>query len=547
MVKTCLLAACLCFAALATASAVPTYKVFYNNASHSFYTVPPVPHAAREFGAHVENDGDLLVVSGGLANESTTTGWYRFSVTGVKGVPDALMMGGAGFLEGILTSPLIDDAIANYAMDTSNKTLMDDLRKWFGDWGVWMRALSQEQASDPYRIHLALIFNQIDGLVLGHNAACFKPCTQLDIVDILLLSPSVMDIITVISGSSPDWTTMPLDEALLLSARTTHCSGLARRTADGDVLFGHTTWNMYTGMVRIFKSYNFPLQAPNTATATMAFSSYPGALYSGDDFLQMRESGLAVIETTNDIFDNTLYDGLSPQGTVVTWIRSVLASRMASTAQDWVDIFAKYNSGTYNNQYIVVDYKLVRQAHGQPLPANSVWIIEQLPGLTVSGDVTEYLNRPGQEYWPSYNIPFFEQIFNKSGYPAMAARSDDFSYTKCARAKIFARDAPTVAGLDDMLELMQANDYRNDPLSLGSPANAISSRFDLTTSNPFIVGGIDSKITSSALLAENACFAISGPSHQSLPPFAWVGPWASFPHIGQPTVFNFNYTLMSFF
>jgi hypothetical protein len=60
-----------------------------------------------------------------------------------------------------------------------------------------MRALAQEQPEDPYHIHLGLIFNQIDGLVIGHNAACHPPCTPLDIVDILLLSPSVMDIITV--------------------------------------------------------------------------------------------------------------------------------------------------------------------------------------------------------------------------------------------------------------------------------------------------------------------------------------------------------------
>eukprot|EP00048_Salpingoeca_helianthica_P007766 m.114714 g.114714 ORF g.114714 m.114714 type:complete len:459 (-) comp14430_c1_seq2:72-1448(-) len=457
------------------------------------------------------------------------------------------MMGGAGFLEGALTSVLIDEAIANYAMDTSNKTLMNDLRTWFGQWGQWMRALAREKVNDPYRIHLGLIFNQLDGLVSGHNAACHAPCTPLDIVDVLLLSPSVMDIITVISGSSPEWTTMPLDEALLLSARTTHCSGLVRRSPEGDVFFGHTTWNMYTGMVRIFKSYALPLAAPQTRAVTITFSSYPGALYSGDDFLQMRESGLAVIETTNDIFDNSLYKNLSPQGTVITWIRSILASRMAATANEWTALFEKYNSGTYNNQYIVVDYNLVEVSRGRPLPPNTVWIVEQLPNYTRSGDVTAFLNRPGKQFWPSYNIPFFQDIYNMSGYPAMAARSDQYSYTECARAKIFERDAPLVNELDEMLRLMQSNDYRNDPLSLGSPANAISSRFDLTTTQPFTVGGIDSKITSSKLLRENAVYAISGPTHQSLPPFEWTGPWAQFPHEGMPLLFNFNYTLIQFY
>ena len=59
-----------------------------------------------------------------------------------------------------------------------------------------MRAESVGSA-DPYWKHVGLIFNQLDGVVLGHNAACHAPCTPLQLVDILLLSPSVMDIITV--------------------------------------------------------------------------------------------------------------------------------------------------------------------------------------------------------------------------------------------------------------------------------------------------------------------------------------------------------------
>ena len=41
---------------------------------------------------------------------------------------------------------------------------------------------------------------------------------------------------------------------------------------------------------------------------------------------------------------------------------------------------------------------------------------------------------------------------------------------------------------------MQYNDYLEDPLSAGNPANAISSRYDLRTNNPAAFGGIDSKV-----------------------------------------------------
>jgi hypothetical protein len=129
----------------------------------------------------------------------------------------------------------------------------------------------------------------------------------------------------------------------------------------------------------------------------------------------------------------------------------------------------------------------------------------------------------------------------------MVPTSQQFSYQNCARAQIFRRDAPRVATLPEMLALMQANDYENDPLSLGSPGNAISSRFDLLkTKEAFTVGGIDSKIVSLDLLAGNQCYAITGPTHQTLAPFTWSGQWAQFPHAGMPYMFNYNYTLMAF-
>lgn len=48
------------------------------------------------------------------------------------------------------------------------------------------------------------------------------------------------------------------------------------------------------------------------------------------------------------------------------------------TAKEWINIFKRYNSGTYNNQWTVVDYKLFQP--GKELPTNGlIWILEQLP------------------------------------------------------------------------------------------------------------------------------------------------------------------------
>jgi hypothetical protein len=98
---------------------------------------------------------------------------------------------------------------------------------------------------------------------------------------------------------------------------------------------------------------------------------------------------------------------------------------------------------------------------------------------------------------------------------------------------------------------MQHNAYLTDPESKGDPANAISSRYDLRTSGqgraaPF--GGLDSKISSYSLLVNGAknhltSWAISGPTHQGLPPFSWAN-WQNTSHVGQPTVWNFDWQPM---
>ena len=105
---------------LSSVVAQQRYRVFYNSNTAQFY----ISNTESEKRA----SNDLLVCSGTFANDTKHTGWYKLSIEGQLAVPDALMMEGAGFFEGYMTSQLIDDAIANYAMDTSNQTLMNDLR-----------------------------------------------------------------------------------------------------------------------------------------------------------------------------------------------------------------------------------------------------------------------------------------------------------------------------------------------------------------------------------------------------------------------------------
>jgi len=59
-----------------------------------------------------------------------------------------------------------------------------------------------------------------------------------------------------------------------------------------------------------------------------------------------------------------------------------------------------------------------------------------------SGDQSDILR---EGYWASYNVPFYEDIFNRSGYAAMVEKvGTEWSYQLAPRAKIFRRDQSNV-------------------------------------------------------------------------------------------------------
>jgi hypothetical protein len=289
---------------------------------------------------------------------------------------------------------------------------------------------------------------------------------------------------------------------------------------------------------------NFKL--PSNASPMMSFASYPGIIQSTDDFY-ITQQQLYVSETTNDIFNNSLYnDYISPE-TVSEWIRVTVANRMATSGSEWSTYFSQYNSGTYNNQWQIVDYKLFTP--GKPLPKGTLWILEQVPGFIVAQDETSLLNQQG--FWPSYNIPYFPMIYNISGYPAEYQKyGNEYSYTNCPRALIFKRDAPSVTNMDDMKRIMRSNDYQSDPYSLHDACKAVAARCDLNTpwgdNDGYVAyGAIDCKITDQTLIQSNTAWAVSGPAWYSQPPFAWNHAWTSQPQYGLPEVYDFDFELFT--
>jgi hypothetical protein len=110
---------------------------------------------------------------------------------------------------------------------------------------------------------------------------------------------------------------------------------------------------------------------------------------------------MAIIETTIGNSNPALWKYVTPQLNLY-WIRIQIASRLAHGTQDWAKWFSLYNSGTYNNQWMILDYKLFTP--GGLLPDGLFLVLEQIPGDVVYEDKTYILRE--RSFWPSYNIAY---------------------------------------------------------------------------------------------------------------------------------------------
>merc|ERR1719321_1503041 len=143
----------------------------------------------------------------------------------------------------------------------------------------------------------------------------------------------------------------------------------------------------------------------------MGLASYPGVIGSTDDYYLM-DTGLVVTETTVSMMSDEAFDHLDDNGTFVPdYMRIMISNRLAKTGQEWVDYMKKSATGTYNSQWLVVDYNLFKP--GQQLKDGTFWVMEQAPGVTHAKDMSQTLQKVG--FWGSENRGFFDDIRKVSG------------------------------------------------------------------------------------------------------------------------------------
>jgi hypothetical protein len=429
----------------------------------------------------------------------------------------------AGFAEGALTWQEMWWFSQN---ENTNATLPAEISTFLEQQQAWTRQMAAQYGdSDPYWHHVGLLDAQMQGLIDGYR---FSAPADKQLPDMAIYVMTLGDDIDTLYDKFGAGG-LRASEVADMGGRD-HCSALVRLLPDNSEVFvSQVTWASFTSMLRIFKHYSFPLTLTDNSNALVAgvnisFSSYPGCLFSGDDYYQMAPSMLVNLETTIGNDNPALWKYVVPQS-VFDWQRNMVSNRLAHSGAEWAATFTKYASGTYLNEFLTFDFKLFTP--GRPPQPGALWILDEIPGNIRSADVTSVLISQG--YFPSYNIPYFPDIYNLSGLPAEAAQYGAFfTYDMCPRAQIFRRNASDVVDLSSMQRLMRYNNFLNDPLAacdckpLGaSGENAVAARCDLNPPDgtyPFSALGFrnhvgtDAKIVSSTLIAQGATSAQSGPT-----------------------------------
>jgi hypothetical protein len=499
---------------------------------------------------------------------------------------------GAGYVEGSLTAERIWQHYQNMLCQVDcDGNIPQDLRDFFSAQDAWVRTQVQTLgATDPYWAFVSLLVSQFDGMKQGYRESEFlaaNPASAIDdfgfgmlnaLGDLFDIEPALAQegSLRSVEGSAlrgrPDFDGMSYAQMQDYMNKQGHCSAFIKLTDDmSDIYFGHSSWFVYSAMLRIYKTYTWNLQDGGVLAApvtTTSFSSYPGMLSSLDDFYMMKETRMSMVQTTNNIFNSSLWDLVVPQS-LYAWQRIRSANQLATSGPEWAELVGRYNSGTYNNQYMVLDGKLFVPQNA--LPSNTLTVVEQIPGLVVSGDATNELEKG---YWGSYNVPYHKEIYDKSGYGGVDAKGGFTLYTQyqqAPRAKIFRKNngfnwdsGETDAAahqLKNMQHVLRANEYLTDPLADGSPWNAICARGDLDSASPYPGGGYDTKVSSMIMAGfvqgqEHEAKAhssgmrasiVNGPTSQNLPPFRWSTSGldtAENPHYGQPDTFDFEFEIV---
>lgn len=489
---------------------------------------------------HSSNPFNNYAVYGNLINNVNNSGWNSMDLIMIKNdnitkLEYSNNYYALGFAEGFLSCIETNQFYANFASDVFGKgiqpgtqtiTFMNDNYLYLLD------MINKNKDIDDYWFEISLLVLQIQGMLEGYNKANCVDASLGSDDDYTNLNKATMTKFLLLMGfgdlyqitkkllepgqfSRERGSRSPLfkDKKRRIVER---CSAMIK-LLDNDIIFGHNTWDSYESAApRIFKHLQIPVYGKGVVYDTY-FSSSPGLLSSVDDFYTLKgQSNLAVLETTNSLFNLGLLKKVQ-SSSVLSFMRVMVSNKLATGGQSWSELFSKEHSGTYTNQWMIIDIDKFEPGNIDNSNKDYLFtVLEEVPGMIVYRDLTKVLT--SQKYWPSYNYPYYKEIQDASGYQKICEFDENNCYDTVPRAKIFKANHESVSDINSFKNLMQLNDYpKNDA------CDAIACRGDLEEV-PGAFGAIDAKVGSIMSIKNNekpSHYVKLGPTTDQQKPFCW--------------------------
>ena len=483
------------------------------------------------------DDGDCWV---NWADALNTTGWYHITLEGNPSTENWRMGKCAGYLEGMLTHTRIYQSTMLFFDQTNIPRNPEERPNFYGYTRLieyytphleWLVANIEAYPDSVYWRQISLIHHLFLGLVEGYNSAAPEH-EKRGLMDMYIMV-AMGDSLELLA--SFDW--IPRFSEILQ-----RCTGLIKMApGEDDIFFAHNSWTDYRCLHSILKKYIFP--TPDFISPQVFLSTQMGLLSSPDDFF-INGGGLMVFETTFTLQNRTLYTDYCKPQQVMNWMRTLLAMFTATNVYEWEDQFLKLNSGTYNNDYYVVDTKLLKR-NGRA-EKDLCHVVAQLPGpFRWVEDLTQELYE--KTFVVSFNVPKIKAASDFMEYERAIGVSAGFcNYTECSRYLITTRESPRLKDFETFQHFMRYSGFERDYYSIYQGRHdhscTIESRGDLGP-NPGSHGGINTKATkASAVFTKMHLWTINSPSTEQYEPIDFrKPPLNTLKHDGLLDVWNFSW------
>ncbi|XP_011700719.1 PREDICTED: putative phospholipase B-like lamina ancestor [Wasmannia auropunctata] len=455
------------------------------------------------------------------------SGWSIIEIETSSKYPDTVQAYAAGLLEGSLTWQMIHHHWHNTVNVVCEKWADEcqKLMQFLRENTVIVRERAERLAeTDPFWHMVRLFYVQLDGLEAGWKFAVRRSRQTVEMNKEhflwLAMAADLPDLERVLNGSESyrDY----IKGMIFLK-------NLPREGQNPLVAIGHTTAAPYAKMLRLLKKYTFgyhvlPISktrptSTSVPSRSIIMSSYPGALSSHDEFYltQGENHELIIAGTPLTMTNRSLWNFMNAKDQVMSSAGVMAANRLAINGESWSRSMSLQNGIDVARQWVTLE------------PRNGVvWLVEQLPELVRTADISEQfagadvLWAIGEVHLAETNVVINEKENNDM-----------------AKSEPVVRLQSNITTTEHFRRLMRGYNHEKSTIKNEDSAQILTNREDLERVDlPF--GIIDMKIVLADADGVESFEVTSGPSMlDNTQPFRWSTTFPNISHVGQPDLFDF--------